>query len=71
MSFIFREPTTFVHDQQVPATTWVITHNMGRQPSVSIVDSGGNLVIGDVQYDSVNQVTVTFSAAFGGKAYLN
>lgn len=60
-----------VFTQGTPATTWSIFHNLGKYPSVSVVDSANNEVVGDVQYNSANQVTITFSAAFSGKAYLN
>lgn len=63
--------TTYVHTQALASDTWVISHGLGRHPSVSVVDSAANVVTGDVTYDSNNQVTVRFSAAFGGTAYLN
>ena len=63
--------STYTHDQQVPSAVWTITHNLGRHPSVSVVDSGGSVCVGDVAYLSANAVTVTFTAAFAGKAYLN
>lgn len=61
----------YVHQQMVPSATWVIAHGLNRYPSITIVDSAGSVVIGAVDYDSTNQITVTFSAAFGGSAYLN
>jgi hypothetical protein len=61
----------YVHTQEAAAATWTITHNLGRHPSVTVVDSGGSVVIGDVAYVTANQVTVSFSAAFSGTAYLN
>lgn len=60
-----------VHTQAIPAISWEITHNLGKFPSVSIVDSANSEVIGEVVYNSNNQLTVSFSAAFSGKAYLN
>ena len=48
----------------------VITHALGGKPQVTIVDSADTLVFGEVQYNSNTVVTVTFSAAFSGKAYL-
>ena len=63
--------STYTHNQNQASATWVIPHNLGRHPSVVVIDSAGSLIIPDVQYDSANQVTVRFSAAFGGKAYLN
>jgi len=61
----------FIHTQSVASTTWTVTHNMGKRPSVSIVDSSGDEVIGQVNHVSINQLTITFSAAFSGVAYLN
>ncbi len=59
-----------VHTQGSASTSWVITHTLGGRPSVTVVDSTGTVVVGDVQYDSDTQVTITFSAAFSGSAYL-
>ena len=61
----------FVFTQSVSSRTWEIEHNLEKYPSVSIVDSGGNQVMGDVTYNSDNKLTVNFSSAFSGKAYLN
>jgi len=62
---------SYIHTQAVPAAVWTVNHNLGRFPSVSVVDSAGTLVFGEVRYVSNAQLTVTFSAAFGGKAYIN
>jgi len=64
------EATRHVHAQGSAQTTWTITHTLGGRPSVTVVDSTGTTVVGDVQYNSDTQVTVTFSAAFSGSAYL-
>jgi hypothetical protein len=60
----------FVFPQSSPSSTWSITHNLGGRPSVTIVDSAGTMVIGEVTYNSDTQVTVNFTAAFSGFAYL-
>ena len=60
----------YVHEQGQASTTWTITHTLGGKPQVTIVDSADTHVFGEVQYLSNSQVTVTFSAAFSGKAYL-
>lgn len=59
------------HVQAVPSSTWIIVHALGKYPAVSVVDSGGSTVIGDVKYDSTDQLTVTFAAAFSGEAFCN
>ena len=61
----------YVHTQEAAAAEWTVTHNLGRYPSVTVVDSAESVVIGDVEYDSANCVILRFSAAFSGKAYLN
>lgn len=61
----------YEHVQGVASATWNIAHGLNKYPSVSIVDSSGNIVIGDTNYVDVNNVTLTFAGAFAGKAYLN
>jgi hypothetical protein len=61
----------YTHDQVSSSASWVIVHNMGKNPSVSIVDTALDEVEADVQYNSLNQLTITFSAATSGKAFLN
>jgi hypothetical protein len=62
---------TYAYPQDNASDVWVVTHNMNKYPSVSVVDSAGSTVVGDVLYDSLNQVTITFSAPFSGKAFFN
>jgi hypothetical protein len=61
----------YSHYQPVVSNRWVIVHNMNKYPSVTIVDSGSNVMIGDVSYTSRNEVIVSFTAAFAGTAHLN
>jgi hypothetical protein len=61
----------FEHVQGVPATVWTITHNLDKYPAVTVVDSSGREVEGDVHHTSTSTLTITFSAAFGGSAYCN
>jgi len=60
----------FEYEQQVPSATWVVTHNLGRLPSVTVIDSGDNIVIGDILFLNNNQVEISFTGSFAGKAYL-
>lgn len=64
-------PITYVHDQALASATWNIHHNLGRFPSVTVVDSSGTVVYGNVQYIDTNNLTISFSVAFGGTAYIN
>ena len=46
-------------------------HNLDKYPSVTVVDSGGTVVVGSIDYNDKNNCTCTFSAPFSGQAYLN
>lgn len=61
----------FTHVQSSPSSVWSITHSLGKYPSVSVFDSSGNQVEGDVDYLNTSQVSLTFSSAFAGTATLN
>jgi hypothetical protein len=61
----------FVFTQSVPSSSWTVTHNLGRYPSVNVVDSSGRLVEGDVTYLSANSLVIDFSAGLSGAAYCN
>lgn len=65
------QDANYVYTQSSPSATWVISHNLAKYPSVTVVDSANNMVFGEVLYDSANQVTLTFAGAFSGKAFFN
>ena len=62
---------TYIHTQGAPSALWSVTHNMNKWPSVTVVDSGNNIVEGEVVYNSLNDLTIIFSGGFSGKAYIN
>jgi len=61
----------FSHTQQVPSASWTISHNLNFNPNVTVVDSAGTNVEGEVRYTNPNQLVVVFSSAFTGYAYLS
>ena len=65
------QSATFIFTQGVAATTWNIAHNLGKFPSITVIDTGNTVVTGEYNYTSNKNVILTFSAAFAGKAYLN
>ena len=72
----FQNPSTsgdasFTYSQAVAEDTWNIQHNMGKFPSITVIDTANTVVTGQYTYIDNNNVTLTFSAAFAGKAYLN
>jgi hypothetical protein len=62
---------SYRHIQTVAAAVWTIPHNLGFYPNVAVVDSSGREVVGEIDYVDMNTVRLTFSAAFGGEAYLS
>ena len=62
---------TFEYIQLSASNTWEIVHNLNKYVSVTIVDSGKNMVVGDIEYESPNKVIIRFQASFSGRAYLN
>lgn len=59
------------HEQAVADSVWTIVHNFGRIPKVTVIDSAGDEVEGDNSYPNLNTLIITFSAPFGGFAYLS
>lgn len=66
-----RAKSKYVHNQAYAATTWAVTHNLKFYPNVSIVDSALSHVMGEVTYIDENHLTVSFTSAFSGKAFLS
>lgn len=61
----------FVHTQSSAASTWSVSHNLAKKPSVTILDDSGYEIEADVQHTSDNSVTITFSEAITGTAHFN
>lgn len=63
--------STYVHEQIIPSTSWLVTHNLNKYPSVTIIGTDGIPILTDFEYVSVYQVRVNFSSNQIGKAILN
>lgn len=61
----------YVYEQEVASDTWVITHNLGKFPSVEIVDSAGTRIYPEIQWINNNVCVARMSVPVKGKAYLN
>lgn len=64
-------PLAYHHQQFTASNTWVIHHNLNFNPNVTVVDSAGTNVEGEIRYTDLNTVTLSFQAAFAGDAYLS
>ena len=61
----------FEFTQASPSITWTVNHDLNKFPSVTVVDSAGTQVFGDVDHTDNDNLTITFINQFSGKAYLN
>lgn len=61
----------YTHEQIQSSDSWIIHHDLNKYPCVSIVDSGDNVVYGEVKYTSKNDLVINFSHAFSGMVFLN
>jgi len=61
----------YLHTQSVASTQWVIPHQLGKIPSVSVLDGSGQEVVGEVVHSSVVLCTVFFASPQTGQAALN
>lgn len=64
-------PSGLVFMQANPAASWHIVHNLGRFPQVTAVDPDGVRILPDLEYGSVNDVTLTHAEPLAGAAYLS
>ena len=62
---------TYTHTQNSGATTWSVTHNLGKQPSVTVVDVNNVQGYGIVTHTNAYELTITFPGNTTGKAYCN
>ena len=63
-------PKRHMHTQNVASSVWSVVHQLDGFPSVTVVDSAGSVVVGEVSYSSASSLTISFQGAFTGKAYL-
>jgi hypothetical protein len=58
-------------DATIPEATRYVSHGLNKYPSVTVVSDSNVVMIGNVKYINTDQVQLTFSAPFSGKAYFN
>lgn len=62
---------TYLYDRAgIPASTWTISHNLGRYPHVSVLGDDGAEVDSDVVHSDQNNTVITFAAPFSGRAII-
>jgi len=61
----------YVHPQPVASATWTVQHNLNKFPSVTPVNINNIQIYGEVVFNDLNNLTINFSAAFSGQAFIN
>jgi hypothetical protein len=61
-------PIVHVHEQPTPAATWLIAHNLGHRPHVTLLNMAGQQVETDVYHLDENTVSIVWSEPTAGTA---
>lgn len=61
----------FEFAQASASSTWNVTHNLGKFPSVIVKLSDGTIGQAAVTHNNINNLTITFGADTSGTAYMN
>lgn len=61
----------FTFEQSTPALSWVINHNLDKNPSVEVVDTAGTALEGSVTHLNTNTLRIDFNFLNAGTAFLN
>jgi hypothetical protein len=62
---------SYVYQQIAASDTWTVHHGLGKKPAVSVIDTAGTQVYGEVEYVDLDTVQVSFSAPFSGECICN
>lgn len=68
---LFGTDKNFTFTQGSAATTWSVTHNLNKFPSVTITLADGSQVEALINHTNKNSLTITFSGDNSGIAYMN
>lgn len=65
------EDVSYVHTQATPLAVWYVKHGLNFYPNVTVVDSAGSVVEGNITYLDRSSTVLSFGAAFSGEAYFS
>jgi hypothetical protein len=60
----------YTHVQSTPVSTWIINHNLGYKPDVTLYSDGGVVMYADIVHTSNNQTQIIFNLPTTGVARL-
>lgn len=58
----------FTFPQSTPSAAWVVYHNLGRKPSITIIRSDNVVTFGQISYPNNQSALVQFGRAISGTA---
>jgi hypothetical protein len=61
---------SYTHVQSKPESIWIINHNLGYKPDVTLYSDGGVVMYADIVHTSINQTQVIFNLPTTGVARL-
>ena len=64
-------PDEYDHAQSTPSSSWLVQHNLKRYPAVTVTDSAGNVVRGQIKYIDDMSVRMSFTKPFSGLAHFS
>lgn len=59
----------YLHEQNIPATIWNVTHNLGYKPNVRVENSSGDYILTQISDLNDNSLQIIFNNANAGKAH--
>ena len=62
---------TFTFTPPDARTQWIINHNLGYYPNVTVLDEFGTEYLGNIQYNGLNSLIITFLQSTYATAYLS
>lgn len=62
---------SYRHIQNASLASWTVVHNLGFYPNVTVFNSAGDQVEGNVVHNDNNSLTISFSTTMSGKAHLS
>jgi hypothetical protein len=57
-------------DFPTPLLVWTITHNLHRYPEALVLDDTGEEIIPDIEYTSIDVITITHGRPYSGRVIL-
>lgn len=61
----------YTHVQAVASAIWVVPHNLGKRPAVTVVDSLSREIEADILHQDLNNLLIQFGGIAIGEAYCN